>query len=331
MAGVSVIDLMKGVLKTGGGLEELFVRMAGEATELMVASSTGQAGQRAIVRDQGRSMGLLALPGTPAAALGAGMLSLQPEPAMPALLKLLRSGLDGAVIVFDGGQVALDKKLLRALHTEYALNALSARATGWMLARRNQPFFIKLEQDVLALPVYLTGADAESRGRPDGAAPEQCSLTELYDRAEPLGAEFLALQYGLPEQSLVTWSRLAQRSRGSLNAPLLALETEVADSAGGLANTDGVLRQLRQLDRVWVLQDAEGGLVALGGTLDLFTSRANARALAHSPGVSGVSPRLVAVAGLFRSLGGSGLNLAVNRGSRQPWVGWPDTLQQLHK
>lgn len=234
----------------------------------------------------------------------------------------------------DPAELMMEKRLAVLLHREYALPELLARGGAWVPMKDGTLMIGQFEEQMRALPIYLSESDARERHPIPGGDVQFHPWSRIRSRLAEAETEELFLQQGFPEEVRLHRPEIA-RASGSGPDPLDELETALS-LAGGFANAAHIRMALRNLDRIWVVLDQDGDPVgaATRGTrraLNIFTSRKAACRwiYARPTPPDSLRPALIPAQPLFAMMASQQPLLLINQGSDNEWMDLGDTLPTL--
>jgi hypothetical protein len=126
------------------------------------------------------------------------------EPALPFLIKAVRSEADG--IVLNPGLpslVFLTRHHLMSLVREYAAEQLSRMPGPWVPTQDGNLLLVEYERDRYTVAIYVSEADARYISQKSGGQVVRHSWSVVFERCRDLGAQAPFLHFGLPEQTLL--------------------------------------------------------------------------------------------------------------------------------
>jgi hypothetical protein len=141
----------------------------------------------------------------------------------------------------------------------------------------------------------------------------------IRNRSVEAGTDGVYLQCSYPEQMGLPRPLVTRLAGAAEPDPLDAIEEAIV-SANGELSAEALWPILSRLDRIWILGDKQGAPVGTGKVFDCFTSLPLADRLRMQHDVKGTL-HFVKASAFFRHAAAKGLQVGINRGLAQSWMG----------
>ncbi|WP_124728048.1 hypothetical protein [Staphylospora marina] len=147
-------------------------------------------------------------------------LKLVEEPALPFLIRVFRSEVDG--MTFNPGlpsMAMIGRQELHAMIREYSVERLASMPGAWVPTQDENLLLVEMQPEQYTVTVYVSEADAAHIARRSGGQAKHHPWSVIFRRCRELGAEAPYLHFGLPEQMPLS-PQDAQRILGAAHAAL---------------------------------------------------------------------------------------------------------------